>query len=764
MPHQLPELPSRPTPTKQTVSLQPLRVPQLPAPETSGVAAIFASLLQGTKEVVESNKKMEDTIARSYLLDMPVSLAEVGEDISNEPELAKAEGREQRSENQIIRDHFAGSFEIQNAAIRERGRLTAEPIAVDIRVRWEANRALNYREEFKAARDAASTLYPNDPLRKEGYLEFLAESEIQLNKKLKADDIAQAAGSLAARVGNDLEGVFVNGLAVFENPRRPEGATFTTYVEAAQTAAASRMFNKTVGELSPAAEAMVNTEVLRNLQEVMTSSSGGSDEAKLEALQSLDIDELTLSVTSKRQLKELKAELLKVVAADRNVETSKTIANIKTQVTSTRTLERAAAVSLLLDPIVNKRKGKEALFMMVEGQDGLRRKIREEDRLVLAETLRKHEEEFGPDIELEDMLTVRKESRKIGPRHEKAANRRYKQYITEGMPPNQASARLIREFDRRIITPLMVADISESLPEDAAQTLDAWFAIDPNIRNMKMLTANLTGKIKVPYDMGRYSDQSISQIANTFENANVVEFENPASAIERSDAVNFMKKPRGGFFGIGDREYQNSNEATQLYMSEYDGQRILGRGHQQAMELAFEHYEDLTVEMYIHKRWHRIVINLPIDIEVDPDSDRVNADTIRVTDEQGLTAPAMVRIQNILDYHASASRMAENEEYDIQSPRLTPDKKGYIYDIYRIGRRGREDKPVRTFTVARFTDAQRKQSEALMPARERERLDMARDIQAGRENVFGGQTDFDITFGLGRKSIRAIKGLFTDDE
>ena len=760
MPHELPELPSRPQPTKKQVTLQPLRVPQISSPETSGVAAIFASVLKGAGELAESTRRMEDKINESYLLDMPVSLAEVAQEISDEPELAKAEGREPREENQIIRDRFAGSLEIQNAAIRERGRLTAEPVAADIRARWEANRALNYREEFKAARDDPD-VYPNDPLRKEGYLEFLAESEIELNKRLKAADLAQATGSLSVRVGNDIEAIYVAGLAVFENPNRPDGATFTTYIEEAQKAAASRMFNKTLDQLSPAAEAVVNGEVATKLQAVMTSSTGGSDEAKLEALQSLDVDELSLSVTSRRELKELKTELLKVVAAGRNAETAKTISNIKTQVTSTNTIDRATAISIMLDPIVNRRKGKEALFMTVMGEDGLRRKIREVDRLTLLAVLRKHEEEFGPDIELEDMLTVRKTSQKIGPRHEKAANRRYKQYITEGMPPNQASERLVREFDRRIITKLMIADISESRAEDAAQTLDAWFAIDPNIRNMKMLTKNLAGNIKVPYDMGRYGDQSIVQIANTFENAGIADdFTNPATAIERTAAVAFMKKPRGGFFGIGDREYQNSLEASALFMSEYDGQRILGRTHQQAVDLAFEHYEDLTVEMYVNKRWHRIVINLPIDIEVDPDSDRVNAEAIRVTDEQGLTAPAMIRIQNILDYHASASRMAENEEYDLQNPRLTPDKSGYIYDIYLVGRRGRADRPVRSFTVARSTDGQRRQSEALMPSRERERLDMARDIQAGRENVFGGQTDFDITFGLGRK----IQGLFTDDE
>ena len=200
MPTEPPQLPSRIKPTEKPVTLQPLRIASLPKPEVSQVANIFASVIKGTTEFTESLVEAERKVTESFHVDLDVNLAKAADLVAADKAAALAEGREPRSERDILREEFGNNRDNLNAMIRSAGRIEGEQRANQIDADYRSRKNVKFGDLFRDARveAAADQRFANDPVRLEGYMDRLVETETKLNKDLITRQMQEADLKLKA--------------------------------------------------------------------------------------------------------------------------------------------------------------------------------------------------------------------------------------------------------------------------------------------------------------------------------------------------------------------------------------------------------------------------------------------------------------------------------------------------------------------------------------------------------------------------------------
>ena len=723
-----PQLPTRPQETQRQISLQPLRVPQLQPAATTDVAAIFASVLKGTLDLTNSIVEADKKVADSFHVDLDINLAKAATAVETERLLAVEEGRPARSDRDILREQFGDNRDNLNSMIRSIGRGLASQKAGQIEADWISGKNKEYGPLFREARIEAESLFADDEVRKEGYLDRLVETETSINQRLIQQQLDDARVTLAA---DQLNVVNVTVVADTNSYFAPDGALIQRGDEAepfyihknALGAYAKLTWNKTWDELSNGQQAQAVAFTIPQMFQAIAEIPNIKPESKDELL-----DRYAKGV---REDPDLSLEFKKILRKERKNYDALSVATTNKAYTDRRN-ELSSAMKLVETlPAFNQ------MFAVMEGsfdpqnKEGFGRIPMGIDLAgnfsysgpIDANIMNNLEKEFNllkkkwkRNFDIESRITksadpgIRPSTGTLGD-HD-YVNSTFKER-QETMNWQEALVATVEHFGAGVgITELMISDMNaRALGPDVdsvIESLDGLFKLDPRVAHNLFLTSKLDPQLLDDWNMMRLAQLSSSEVISARKNSRFggADF----------DAIKADVATRTADLDLPGRDIRASADAKRLHTSSYRFHRRLGYDHGDAEDAADRTYTTNTIEAQT-RGYKQVIVPLPVG------KDPRTGETVWVRDEQGDVENAYREVADIVDLISEIDRWQSFTTVDLQQVRLSEDGRNWVFNVV-------EDDP-----NADGLQTARPVAEINIPRDDRGRLQLKRELQ----NVFKGK-------------------------
>ena len=695
-----PQLPTRPQETQRQISLQPLRVPQLQPAATTDVAAIFASVLKGTVELTSSIVEADKKVADSFHVDLDINLAKAATAVETERLLAAEEGRPARSDRDILREQFGDNRDNLNSMIRSIGRSLASEKANQIEADWISGKNKDFGPLFREARIEAESLFADDEVRKEGYLDRLVETETSINERLIQQQMNDARVTLAA---DQLNVVNVTVVADTNSYFSDDGALIQRGDEAepfyihknALGAYAKLTWNKTWDELSNGQQAQAVAFTIPQMFQAIAEIPNIQPEKKDELLDRYARavkEDPDLSLEFKKILRKERKNYDALSVASTNKGYTNRISELSTGLKLAKTIPQVlrmeAMLSASFDPENTEAFGRIPMGLTDAGQLIYSGKISPTVMSNLGVEYRALLEKNKRSLQIEATL-IDGNSPGLKNSDDAYLDSEYLRRL-ETLTRPEAMVDMMRHFkSTSALTPTMVSEINavwKENPEEAMSILDDIRAERPDIINSADLRDALDSDIRDAFNVISLGQLTSSDVLSQIARSSFTGADYAIIKTEVETEAGKLKPPDDRFFGA---DPIRSRQAADLHQSAYKFFRRLGQTDDEAETNADTLYIKSTESLTFNKQ-EVVVITSPVNVAEGgpPGGFVVNQFGNFVYDELGI----------IFDLASQLDKWDSTTSIDVQDVALSEDRRNWQFKVIE-NTDGLADRTIKIFNV-----------------------------------------------------------------
>ncbi len=689
MPHNPPpppELPSRVQPTEKPITLQPLRVPTIPSPDISPVANIFASVIKGTTELTGALKEADDKVAESFHVELDINLAKATEAVAREQAAALVEGRVAKTPREVFREQFGNNRDNMNSFIRSIGRTAGSERAQQIQTEWEADKKKDYAPLFRAARLEAASLFKEDEVRQEGYIQRLAETEAALNEQMISNQLAEAKKTLIADQGievsssvrNDVNKfVDENGALLLEGDQPEPFAIHQNALDAYSMLTWNKPFDELSNGLKEQAMAFVVPQMFETIANMGHIKAEDKDTI-LDRYDKFLKDNVDVSFELMNLLRKGRKDYDKISVAS----TNKVYTERRQELSSNMKLVNSVSAFRNMKAIMARsfdEDDKEAFGKLPMGMRG--DGTMSYSGPIAANLMNNLEKEYqsmlktwGRNEKIEVSITnnadpgIRPTSGANGD-HD-YVNQQYRQRQTE-VPWENAIVDTVEHYGAAVgLTQVMIEDMNARAlgpgRTEVYQSLDALQKLDPRIAHNTFLLTHLDSQLLDDWNLMRLGRMDESVVAAARENSRFAgkDYEK----IETDVNARILENDLPG------RDHRASKDARDLYASAYRHYRRRGYNDSDAEDAADKLYISKTIEVEAGGYKQRIV---PMVVGKHPNT----GEAVYVENEFGEALPAYQEVGTIVDLIKQMDRWGDNITVDLQQVRISEDGNNWVFIV-----------------------------------------------------------------------------------